>query len=249
MWNSALNAAILYSCETWITNDIKQAETPYLGSLKQLLGVRNTTCSDLVHIESGMPDAKSVIIDCQVKFLKKLRLQHVGDYIAKIIDMAIGVRSPMGRRLQYLDTLQQETSLFLTRVRSIIQQSDSSRRRAYLHMNTNLEAHPTTNPRNRSSIPEQNRIAFTRIRLSSHHLRIETGRWSRIPQKNRLCNCRTDIQTEDHVLLRCTISSNLRQQMNINVNTLNELFDNTQLNQSLVAEYCNLIMKLYRTLT
>ena len=49
VWNSALNAAILYSCETWITNDTKQAETPYLGSLKQLLGVRNTTCSDLVH--------------------------------------------------------------------------------------------------------------------------------------------------------------------------------------------------------
>ena len=97
VWNSALNAAILYSCETWITNDIKQAETPYLGSLKQLLGVRNTTCSDLVHIESGMPDAKSVIMDRQVKFLNKLRSQHIGDYIAKIIDMAIRVRSPMGR--------------------------------------------------------------------------------------------------------------------------------------------------------
>ena len=252
VWNSALNVAILYSCETWITNDTKQAETPYLGSLKQLLGVHNTTCSDLVHIESGMPDAKSVIMDRQVKFLNKLRSQHVGDYIAEIIDMAIRVRSPMGRRLQYVYTLQQETSLsalFLTRVRGIIQQSDSSRRRAYLHMNTILEAHPTTNPRNRSSIPEQNRIALTRMRLSSHHLRIETGRWSRIPQQNRLCNCRTDIQTEDHVLLRCTISSDLRQQMNINVNTLNELFDNRQLNQSLVAEYCNLIMKLYRTLT
>ena len=191
-------------------------------------------------------------MDRQVKFLNKLRSQHVGDYIAKIIDMAIRVRSPMGRRLQYLYTLQQETSLsalFLTRVRGIIQQSDSSRRHAYLHMNTSLKAHPTTNPRNRSSIPEQNRIALTRMRLSSHHLRIETGRWSRIPQENRLCNCRTDIQTEDHVQLRCIISSDLRQQMNINVNTLNELFDNMQLNPSLVAEYCNLIMKLYRTLT
>ena len=117
----------------------------------------------------------------------------------------------MGRRLQYLDTLQQETSrstLFLTRVRSTIQQSDSSRRRAYLHMNTSLEAHPATNPWNRASIPEQNHIALTRIRLASHLLRIETGRWSRIPRENRLCNCRTDIQTEDHVLLRCTIMPN-----------------------------------------
>ena len=36
-------------------------------------------------------------------------------------------------------------------------------------------------------VPEYNRKAFTRLRLSSHKLKIETGRWSRIPKEARRC--------------------------------------------------------------
>ena len=251
VWSSALNAAVLYSCETWIANELKPAEKPYLGSLKQMLGVRNTTCGDLVHIETGLPDVKSLIVDRQVKFLEKLGSQHVDDYVSKIINMAHRVRSPMGRRIQYLNTLQNtpsQSAQFMTRVKSVVQQSDSSRRQGYLYMNPNLEIHPATDSRNPLNIPEQYRIALTRIRLSSHHLRIETGRWSRIPRENRLCQCRTDIQTEEHVLLRCAISGTLRDHMNTNAQTLHELFDHIKMNQPHVAEYCYLIMNLYRTL-
>jgi len=58
VWNGALNAAVLYSCETWITNMLKSVENPYLSSPKQMLGVRNRTCGDLVHIETGLPNVK-----------------------------------------------------------------------------------------------------------------------------------------------------------------------------------------------
>ncbi len=43
-------------------------------------------------------------------------------------------------------------------------------------------------------------VACTRIRLSSHRLRVETGRWDRIPFENRTCLCGA-VQTEEHVLL------------------------------------------------
>ena len=43
VWSSALNSAILYSCETWLTNDLCSVETPYNNTLKQMLSVHQTT--------------------------------------------------------------------------------------------------------------------------------------------------------------------------------------------------------------
>ena len=54
-----------------------------------------------------------------------------------------------------------------------------------------------------------------------------------------------EVQTEEHVLLRCPISQTLRAQMNINSEMIQELFHNTNLSQT--AEYCHLILNLYRT--
>jgi len=58
-------------------------------------------------------------------------------------------------------------------------------------------------------IPEIYRISFTRLRLSSHRLRIETGRWSRLPRENRLCPCGA-VQDERHVLENCPLTQQLR---------------------------------------
>jgi len=80
MWNSALNAAVWYSCDP--DNSSNQRKTIF-SSLKKMLGVRNITCGDLVPIETGLPDVKSLIVDRQVKFLVRLRAQHVDKYIAK----------------------------------------------------------------------------------------------------------------------------------------------------------------------
>ena len=88
VWNSVLNAAVLYSCEIWITNELESVEKPYLISLKQMLGLRNT-CGDPVHIETCPLNVKSLIIDLQVKFLVSLRAQHVDDHTAKIINTPI----------------------------------------------------------------------------------------------------------------------------------------------------------------
>ena len=97
-----------------------------------------------------------------------------------------------------------------------------------------------------TAISEQGRIASTRLRLSSHYLRVETGRWSRIPLEDRLCQCQTGIQTEEHVLLRCPLSQTL-QQLKIQCNYVHELFNANCMNLSVTAEYCHLILNLYRT--
>lgn len=60
-------------------------------------------------------------------------------------------------------------------------------------------------------IPDFTRTAFSRLRLMSHNLRIETGRWSRTPTELRLCDCgERRVQDEAHVLLECPMSNDCR---------------------------------------
>ena len=60
-------------------------------------------------------------------------------------------------------------------------------------------------------VPDYLRQSFSRLRLMSHNLKIETGRWSRIPRIACVCQCNnTAIQSENHVLIECSLTQNLR---------------------------------------
>lgn len=241
VWKSALNAALLYSSETWLTNDLRSIETPYNNSLKQMLSCRQTTSNDIVYIETGQPNVKCTILDRQMKFLKKLRQR--GDYITDIINMAIRSKSPMGKRIEFLSSLNESQSEnFMRNLKETVSTSDSSRRITYHAIN------PTLTPSNflqSTTIQEPDRIAVTRLRVGSHYLRIETGRWSRTPPDQRTCSCNTGIQNEQHVLLECPRSHDLRRTMNLtNYRTLSELFKHEPIE---LAEYCKLILNLFRT--
>ncbi len=82
----------------------------------------------------------------------------------------------------------------------------------YRDINSDLSVHPMYQPNH--YICELHRIATTRPRFSSHRLRIETGRWSRIPREERLCSCGENNQTESHVLLQCPQTALLRLEHN-----------------------------------
>ena len=55
VWSSALTSSIYYSCETWLGCDKRILGAPYLQTLKSLIGVRQTTCTDLQKLESNQP--------------------------------------------------------------------------------------------------------------------------------------------------------------------------------------------------
>ena len=60
----------------------------------------------------------------------------------------------------------------------------------------------------------EKRKALTRLRISNHKLRIETGRHQNIPREERICeNCALNkIEDEKHFLLECSKYSSLRSQ-------------------------------------
>ena len=64
-------------------------------------------------------------------------------------------------------------------------------------------------------LPNKLKVALSRLRLSSHQLRNETGRYSqnRVDRAQRICSLcnKSDIVDEYHFVLVCPIYSNLRQ--------------------------------------
>ena len=80
----------------------------------------------------------------------------------------------------------------------------------YREINPTLVAHDVYNKHcTESFIDELYRLAFTRLRLSSHNLRIETGRWARLPRERRLCQCGC-VQVERHVVEQCPLTERFR---------------------------------------
>ena len=102
-----------------------------------------------------------------------------------------------------------------------------TRFRTYFSLNPTLEVHPIYTDCS-MTIPDYLRISFTRFRLSSHMLRVETGRWSRTPRDERLCQCGTDIQNEQHLFV-CPLVKNVTDSFSKPCATPKDFFENTTL--------------------
>ncbi|KAK2162527.1 hypothetical protein LSH36_97g07100 [Paralvinella palmiformis] len=77
------------------------------------------------------------------------------------------------------------------------------------------------------------------MRLSSHQLRVETGHWAQITFEQRTCEYNTGIQSEHHILLSCP-----RSQTKISTGKLQQ---SVRTVSAQLADYCRLILNLYRT--
>ena len=95
-------------------------------------------------------------------------------------------------------------------------------------------------------IPDFPRQSFSRVRLMSHNLKIETGRWSRIPRERRVCQCdNSQLQTEAHVLIDCALTHNIRiKYPTLNFTNINSLFNEvTHIN--LLCKFVHEILAFY----
>ena len=240
--DSALTSAVLYGCESWLCNNLQAAVSPILSAQKQLLAVRSQTCNDLVQIELAQPDGKTVIQETQLSFLRKLT--NRSDFVVSPAHLALRLsRRASTAASSYVDKLLKETpgslrDQNLRIVQERISESQSSRRRAYADLNGSFTYHPVYT----SNVPEKARMAFTKLRLGSHRLKIETGRWSRIPRDERLCHC-LEVQTETHVLLSCPLTESLRRSYSmLNFDNIISLMESSPND---LALYCQDVLGLY----
>ena len=100
---------------------------------------------------------------------------------------------------------------------------------------------------NVSMVPEYARIATSRLRLSSHNLRVETGQWSRTNRCDRVCRCNNRaVQDENHVLFECNLSAHVRARYPefVQFTTMKEMFDTEDVVR--IAYFCHEILRCYK---
>ena len=186
VWESALFNSILYSCETWISANFSTLEKVYMQTAKSLLGVRNQTSNDMVRAELGIPTCKALVKQRQKTLLTRIQRDPFSETpVAKAMRIALRARSPMALHLDEVRTSSDVKKKDLHSTKDKIARSTSTRMSTYLKMNPSLES-PTFFSQN---LPEHVRIPLTRLRLSAHYLKVETGKWSRLPLESRLCSC------------------------------------------------------------
>ena len=216
VFHAALMSSILYGCESWLDGNIKPMENLYNMCIKNLLGVRKTTNTNLCMIELGFPSLKSLVKQRQRKFLKTMwadRRNMVDDPLNFMLGVTLSSNTPVSRYVKdLLDNEVNDTSEAMNNIIQNVSNSSSSKCVYYKSINPNMQVHNIYNMK--YNINELERISWTKLRLSAHSLAIETGRWNRrgrgrLPVDQRLCQC-GQVQTEHHVMEDCPRSQYIR---------------------------------------
>ena len=210
-------SSLLYACESWLTDNVKEVERMYISALKSLLGVRDTTRTDTIMIETGFPSISERIRKRTARFARKELLDDLRDETPlKRIFRICEQKRTRGYRYMFDQLTPVETQPDQAPLSQIFLNERGSKAESYRLLNPTLKVHPVYT--SHDYIDERARVTFTKMRLSSHSLKIETGRWSRIPRDDRLCGCGEAIQDEEHVLLRCPKTDFAREKFHVDRN-------------------------------
>ncbi|MPC52923.1 hypothetical protein E2C01_046804 [Portunus trituberculatus] len=92
----AMNGTLLYSTETWLTNDTKRLKAQYNAPVRSLLGVRHNTSIDLCLVEAGTYPVEDKIVKRRVDFLKtKLQIENSNKPLYQIYELCRQANTPV----------------------------------------------------------------------------------------------------------------------------------------------------------
>ena len=134
----------------------------------------------------------NIIKDKQKRFFQTMlraRSTMTDDPFMYCLNLTLNSRNKTARYMtSVLDYQGDVLALAVDRVRHNVLTSTASKRQAYVLMNPYLSVHNVyTNMDLSVRVPEHQRLAFSRLRIILHDLRIETGRWAHInPRKTAL---------------------------------------------------------------
>ena len=247
VFDAAVMSSLIYSSESWFTGNIKPIEQQYSQLVKCLLGVRKNTSITLCLFEAGIPPLSHVISKQRRSFLtsilnvndNELPFMHIYKLCQESNTHAYKFTS---KSLVYNNNLNTFNDLLnLIHVKSL----NGTKFNTYKNeLNLAMTLHPvyTIN----IFIPDSFRESFSRVRLMSHNLKVETGRWSRIPRELRVCQCNnSDIQSERHVLIECDLTQDIRLRYPmLNFRDINNLFgEKTHI--YLLCKYTHEVLKYF----
>ena len=236
LFDSYVASILSYNCEVWGFNQSENVERVHRKFCKQILNVKKSTNSKALLAEVGR---FPLIINRHIRIVKywlKLFQEKSGNCIlATLLNHqfdVIRINPTVKYWTNRVKTLLENTGfneiwlfpesiipekffpLFATRLKDIYisnwrtGMSQSSSMQLYANLKTIYE---------RSSFisvleNKYQRNIIAKIRLSSHELKIETGRHNKTERKNRICDLCSlnDIEDEFHFTLICPIYKDLR---------------------------------------
>lgn len=210
---NCLFATILYSCEVWI--NLQKLSDQLLRiekkALKSCLGIKQSTPDDILFIELNKADIVATILDRQHNFYSKLmKHDEASAIVIGVWNLYNNIVGPQNGFIHYYQSLQPKNKVTnKTNRKERIQLSDLSMSSRYKEISNLKYCDVLYN----SFVVERYRTIITRWRLSSHSLRIETGRYTRpkTPKPERKCGICNTLEDEHHALFACSAHIFIRE--------------------------------------
>ena len=247
VFDAALLSAILYGIESWLSlAAVELARPMYMQCLRIMLGVRKTTAGDLCLVEAGLPTLIQKAREIQKRTIKRLlcdRTNMLDDPFMHIFKLCQRSNTPCYKYIS--DVLNSEPSEENQKLLNRISTSERTKYISYRTlMNPGLTKHAMYHE---CDVKEHERIATTQLRLSSHNLAIEKGRWCRKPPEERLCPICNVIQDKQHALRDCRVNATQRSTLTQKIDGLDlclpSLFTDDALAASDVTHACFTLMQ------
>ena len=201
--HACVTSSLLHNCEAFGSKIPKQLESTYYSLVKSCLGVRTSTPNKLALVESGMPTLKAMITSRQFNFFTKY-VGNLKENTARkeVFDTILESGCDyMQHYVQLMNTHHTKKEIkehyhnqLLSEINETAQKPENYKFNIYKQFNPELKPIDTHKTHHK----------FARLRLSSHNMPIETGRWSRIKREDRLCSTCNTLGDERHFIYDCT---------------------------------------------
>ena len=235
LFDKLVRPILCYGAEVWGFSKIIQQERIHLQFFKKLLGVKRTTQNDFVYGELGRVTLQVYIFQSIVKYWFKILEFENAKYIKFAYQLMLSDLHRKPNSVNWASTVKELLSsmgfyevwlaqgvgnknVFLSEMKLRLKDNfvqnwqsrlaDSSRARFFSLFST-FDHQLYLQQVNIKKF----RIALSKLRVSSHRLEIEVGRWSRpnrIPIDERKCRVCDKLEDEFHFLLECQLFTDLR---------------------------------------
>ena len=236
LFDKLVSPILNFGSEVWGFYKSSAIETVHLQFCKKNLGVKQSTQNDFVYGELGRMNYQSRRYIIIIKYWLKVISSEESKYIKQIYNSmlndlnlqplkqnwASSVKNLLSRvgflhvwEAQGVGNENAFLNIFKQRIKDIFTQDWHSR----LENSTRARCYLTfANFKYQKYLDFLNIVKYrkclSRLRLSSHRLEVEVGRWvkpNKIPYENRKCRICNVLEDEFHFLLECPLYDNLRK--------------------------------------
>lgn len=236
LFDKLITPILNFGSEVWGFSKSPSIETVHLQYCKKLLGVKQSTQNDFIYGELGRIDYQSrrylaiirywfkVVGSEENKYIKQVYNMMLSDMMAQPlkINWASCIKDLLSRlgflivwETQGVGNVKAFLNIFKQRVGDVFRQNwhsrleNSTRARCYIAF-ADFQYQNYLDVLNITKYREN----LSRLRLSSHRLEVEVGRWAKpnkIPYQNRKCKVCHVLEDEFHFLLECPLYTDLRK--------------------------------------